>query len=255
MQFANVNAKKIAGHISLKNIKKKAQLQGMQSKLFPEALVIQWADQIAVFFSRGVLVEWTSQPQSEGRAEKLIEDALNEHHTTEEYNLEHGESFAVNNDTLTIDRWDTDVLVVISHALARSVQIDYDDIVVNKLLSRTGSLPTSLKTTGKIRMSERRIRKMIGSLLESKHALNTFSQVDDHPELLWDDPSLRQYYRLVATDLELKDRWSVVQNKVSTVEETLDILRDEVNTKHGHFLEIVIILLFVFDILVYLFFG
>lgn len=253
-QSNNVISRKYRRHIKLKQVEQQAKKYGYTHTHIGDALVVQPSHEMLVFFAKGVVVHWyTDSPQV--NVEELVpgseEDAPLAYQPTERYMIEYGSEFKIDEGTITLDKTDGSLLVALSHALARSVQIDFDEHSVSRLLNVIDSIQENMRTKGRIGRSRKQIRKLIGQVLETKYNLSTYAQVNDNPELLWEDSTLQPYFVRLSQELELSDRWDVLEEKTRFLEDMLSILRDEVNTKQSHLLEWGIIWLIIFEIVLY----
>lgn len=254
--FTTVVAKKISHHVKLKQLEQSARGQELETKYLSESLVICDSNTIYICFSSGIVVQWATNELK--NLPKFIISHYEESITdtdffdiTEKYTIQYSDQFSIENGIIILNEKTLEILVSISHALARSVQIEYDEQSIHSLLIEMKHIPEQLQKTGHVRGRNKDIRRMIGTVLQTKHNISTFGIADDHPELLWEDDTLRKYYRITAQDLELNDRRTVLSEKISFLEDMLSILRDEIHTKHGHLLEWAIVLLIIFEIFLY----
>lgn len=252
-QPKNVISRKYRRHIKLKQVEQQAKTYGYTHTHVVDALVVQTTQEMLVFFAKGVVVHWYVDTAQMNIDELLPprEEATLSFLPTERYAVEYGDTFKIDEGSMTLDRTDGSLLVALSHALARSVQIDFDEHSVSRLLGAIDSIQKNMRIKGRIGKSHKEIRKLIGQVLETKYNLSTYAQVNDNPELLWEDNSLHPYFVRLSQELDLADRWDVLQEKTRFLEDMLGILRDEINTKQSHFLEWTIVLLIVFEIVLY----
>lgn len=75
----------------------------------------------------------------------------------------------------------------------------------------------------------------------------------DTPEFFWDYPELENYYQGLVKYLDLRPRMDIINKKLETIHDLLDMMAQEQYHKHSAFLEWVIIILIAADIVVYLF--
>lgn len=79
----------------------------------------------------------------------------------------------------------------------------------------------------------------------------------DKPNILWDNEEAEKLYNMLSSTLELKDRFEIVEHKLTHLKENITLALDLFNHKHSEVLEWIIILLIAFEIVMGLieFFG
>ncbi|MDX1693310.1 MAG: RMD1 family protein, partial [Ketobacteraceae bacterium] len=115
----------------------------------------------------------------------------------------------------------------------------------NRYLSKT------LAATGKIPLTRRQLAKLRGILFETSSDITLHFNLLDTPEFFWDYPELEGYYQAIAKYLDLAPRIELMNHKLATIHELLDVLVAEQHHKHSAFLEWIIIILIAVDIMIY----
>ena len=70
----------------------------------------------------------------------------------------------------------------------------------------------------------------------------------DKPNVLWDNENYEGLYNRLAEALELNDRFEVVSYKLNTLKEDISMMMDLYHHKHGSFLEWIIIVLIMIEV-------
>ncbi len=224
----------------------------------PEVLQITLANPLAgepavcFLFKNGTLISWNNDA-----AFSLIEDhkenifePLSKNPVTEQfsYRFDH-DTFDIVDDIFIVPHDDIKALMSISYAVAKSLQMEDSEQQVMDVSKRVINMPTELANTGHTKLRAKQIKKLIGSIVQLQFTVSTAGLAKDRPDMFWDEPRLAQYYTKTAVYLELDDRWNVLSEKLSSLHNMTELLRDEVNTRQSHALEWVIIILIVFEIL------
>jgi uncharacterized Rmd1/YagE family protein len=81
-----------------------------------------------------------------------------------------------------------------------------------------------------------------------RHRLSGRVAVAEDPDLLWDHPDLNRLYARLKEEYELKDRADGLARKLDVIGETAQTLTDIMDTAHSQRLELMIVLLIVFEI-------
>ena len=127
--------------------------------------------------------------------------------------------------------------LAISHALAQSVKTSlFEDSLATNIAS-TQSLPEQIALTGSIALSRREIHQQIGQLFVLRINIHLQGSVLDSPELMWAEPSLEPIYTAVRSYLEMDQRVTLLTERLSVIGDLLAVLKDQVGTKHGEYLE------------------
>jgi uncharacterized Rmd1/YagE family protein len=141
-----------------------------------------------------------------------------------------------------------DRLLVIADALAKSVALAHDEREVASVLDVIEPYAAALARKGRTPSGRRAMLRMIGNALLVKHRLSGRVAVGEKPDVLWDRPDLERLYARLEDEYELKERAGVLDRKLAVIAETAQALTDIIDTERSLRLEILIVLLFAFEI-------
>ena len=127
--------------------------------------------------------------------------------------------------------------LAISHALAQSVKTSLFEDLLSTTITSTQSLPEQIALTGSIALSRREIHQQIGQLFILRINIHLQGSVLDSPELMWAEPALEPVYAAVRSYLEMDQRVGLLTERLSVIGDLLAVLKDQVGTKHGEYLE------------------
>ena len=127
--------------------------------------------------------------------------------------------------------------LAISHALAQSVKTSLFEDLLSTTITLTSPLPAEIALTGSISLSRRQIHQQIGQLFILRINIHLQGSVLDSPELMWAEPSLEPVYAAVRSYLEMDQRVGLLTERLSVIGDLLAVLKDQVGTKHGEYLE------------------
>ena len=127
--------------------------------------------------------------------------------------------------------------LAISHALSQSVKTSLFEDLLTTTISLTSPLPAEIALTGSISLSRRQIHQQIGQLFILRINIHLQGSVLDSPELMWAEPSLSPVYEAVRSYLEMDQRVGLLTERLSVIGDLLAVLKDQVGTKHGEYLE------------------
>jgi uncharacterized Rmd1/YagE family protein len=112
----------------------------------------------------------------------------------------------------------------------------FEDLL-STTITLTTPLPALLATTGSISLSRRQINKKIGELFILRINIHLQGSVLDSPELMWAEPQLEPVYSAVRSYLEMDQRVGLLMERLAVLGDLLAVLKDQVRTTHGEYLE------------------
>jgi uncharacterized Rmd1/YagE family protein len=74
--------------------------------------------------------------------------------------------------------------------------------------------------------------------------------VEEKPDVLWDRPDLERLYARLEDEYELKERAKALHSKLEVLGDTAQALTDIIDTERSLRLELIIVLLIVFEIFI-----
>ena len=225
-------------------------------KLYRDAVHVQVAldngnQADAFFFNYGSFVTWGMTEEDEIFWLQSIEpyqhkpiDNLESELIT--YSI--GEEIEIENDELTIPDLETLTLIAVSHALAQSVKLGSFEDRIQKTYNATRHIPEELAKKGRVSLSRRQIRKMMGSLFIERNSINLHFEVLDTPEFFWEHPELESIYTTISKEMDISTRVEVLNQRLDVVRELFEMLGNELNHQHSNRLEMTIIILIVIEV-------
>lgn len=196
-------------------------------------------------FDYGTVVIWGMTLQEEERflkeiskfeSEKLGADDVQ----TENFNFYYTREYQarIYNDFISLrEKKNYMTKLAISHALSQSVKTSLFEDLLTTTISLTSPLPAEIALTGSISLSRRQIHQQIGQLFILRINIHLQGSVLDSPELMWAEPSLSPVYEAVRSYLEMDQRVGLLTERLSVIGDLLAVLKDQVGTKHGEYLE------------------
>ena len=196
-------------------------------------------------FEYGTVVIWGMTLQQEERflkeiskfeAEKLGPDDVQ----TENFNFYYTQEYQarIYNDFISLrEKKNYMTKLAISHALAQSVKTSLFEDLLSTTISLTSPLPAEIAATGSISLNRKEIHQQIGQLFILRINIHLQGSVLDSPELMWAEPSLEPVYAAVRSYLEMDQRVGLLTERLSVIGDLLAVLKDQVGTKHGEYLE------------------
>jgi uncharacterized Rmd1/YagE family protein len=141
-------------------------------------------------------------------------------------------------------------LILIAEALAKSVVLARHEREVAAVFDKTEPFARELAKSGRMVGGRRAILQQIGNALSVQHRVTGPVAVSEKPDILWDKPQLERLYARLEDEYELKERAEALNRKLAVVAETAQVLTDIIDTRRSLRLEIIIVLLILFEVLI-----
>lgn len=157
----------------------------------------------------------------------------------------------IHSDKLTLPVDDPLCRLGLSHAFAQSSKLAFFEDRAQGEINRNRFLSHELAKYGKISLSRRQLAKLRGVLFATSSDISLHFNLLDTPEFFWDYPEQEFYYQALAKYLDLTPRIEILNHRLATIHEMLNMLASEQHHKHSAFLEWVIIVLIALEIMIY----
>jgi uncharacterized Rmd1/YagE family protein len=93
----------------------------------------------------------------------------------------------------------------------------------------------------------------VGNALLVRQRVSGRVAVEEKPDVLWDRPDLERLYARLEDEYELKERATALHRKLDAVGATTQALTDLIDTARSLRLEMIIVILIVFEIVITVF--
>lgn len=141
-------------------------------------------------------------------------------------------------------------LIVIADALAKNVALGRDEHEVSKVFEVIEPFAAELARSGRSPSNRRQMLRTIGQALLVHHRMSGRVEVEEKPDVLWDNPQIERLYARLADEYELKERAAGLSRKLRVIDETTRALTDIIDTERSTRLEATIVALIVVEILI-----
>lgn len=146
-------------------------------------------------------------------------------------------------DCLTMEE-DTDELKLsLSFGFSQSVKLQYFETIIDGLIDKYSPIIGHISHTGRMPIKRKQIRQIIGEIMNAKSELNLISNFLYMPKYFWQHPTLEEVYIMLERYLHIPRRVNTINHRLDTLNEIFDMFFSYLESKHSHFLEIIIILL------------
>ena len=141
-------------------------------------------------------------------------------------------------------------LIVIADALAKNVALARDEREVSKVFEVIEPFAAELARSGRSGSNRRQMLRTIGQALLVRQRIAGRVEVEEKPDVLWDNPQVERLHARLVDEYELKERATALSRKLRVIDETTHALTDLIDTERSMRLEATIVVLIVVEILI-----
>eukprot|EP00760_Papus_ankaliazontas_P002433 PhM_4_TR109/c0_g1_i1/m.3426 len=138
----------------------------------------------------------------------------------------------------------------VGYVLAQSAKLDVLENLIDDLVASCAHLPEDMRDRKTTRITAKQTASLQGTLFKYRLMLKSDSELLDEPDLLWDYPWFQVLYESLRDDHSIIPRVEFLDNKLSTVQEVLDVVSCQLSEHHGHRLEWIVIILIATEIVI-----
>jgi uncharacterized Rmd1/YagE family protein len=149
-----------------------------------------------------------------------------------------------------IRKLSTERLVVIADALSKSAALARDEREAAAVFDLMEPSARYLAEKGRRPRKRREILKHVGHAILVRQRVSGRVAVAEKPDVLWDRPDLERLYARLEDEYELKERATSLHGKLEVIGDTAQALTDLIDTERSLRLELIIVLLIVFEIFI-----
>lgn len=230
-------------------------LEHYRGARYRDALRIDLSVGEAWLFDYGPLIMWGVSEEDKQRLRNQLRDYVDspaERPDMESFQFQlNAPELRMHEDKLSLPSDALLVRLAASHALAQSVKLSVFEAIAQDVIQSNEYIPRALAKNGRIPLRRKELTKLRGALFSTRSDIVLNFNLLDTPEFFWDYPELEPTYSLVARYLDVVPRTNLLNKKLETIHELLEMLASERNHQHAAFLEWIIIILIAFEIVVY----
>lgn len=153
-------------------------------------------------------------------------------------------------DCLTMEDFSEELKLSLSYGFSQSVKLQYFETILEALIDKYNPMILSLSQKGHMPITRKQIQQVIGEILGAKSEMNLISNFLYHPKYFWQHPTLEVHFSMLERYLHLQRRVNAINHRLDTLNEIFDMFNGYLENRHGHNLEIIIIVLIMLEIIV-----
>ena len=240
---------------------RRLDLKGLESsRVLPVLpLIISAGDQgYAVLFRYGAVVLFNIAPAAQAsflnHIKHLVRDPFDAPVSeVVDINIDASKDERVENNVISIKDTRPERLQIVADILAKSVVLDHYEKRVGDVFDRIEPLADSLQQRGRTQFKDAELLRHIGGTLLIQHTTVGRVEIDEKPEILWEQPELERFYVRLEDEYELRERHVALERKLDLISRTAETLLDLMQHKRSLRVEWYIVILIVIEILLTLY--
>lgn len=147
-----------------------------------------------------------------------------------------------------ITRFDPDVMRIVMLNVGQSAALDYITQQASSLHENTKKYTLELQNSGRLKINNKDLLKFIGRTMNMKNSIVENLYIIDSPDETWDDEYLTKIDTGLKNTFDLKDRFRYVDYQFQIIKESLDLFVDMMQHRKSELLEIIVIILILFEV-------
>lgn len=153
----------------------------------------------------------------------------------------------IDNDKIILKEPSPLYLLIIALVISQSVGLEKYEQDLNVHFEQSQQLLDFTKSYTLLKRSQ--LIEFARHLMAIQHGMVGDLLLLDKPNILWDNEEVEELYNKLSSILELKDRFDIIERKLTHLKEDIGMALDLFNQKHSEFLEWIIIGLIGFEIM------
>lgn len=148
---------------------------------------------------------------------------------------------------------DKEKIEIISFVLSQSVALEKYETEIEERILQMEKVINVLKSGSWKELKEKDLVSEIGKILAVKQKAISYLSLFDKPQITWERMEIERLYNKLYYELELADRFDILDEKIRFLSEHHKTLLDFVSTQRSYFLEMIIVILIFVEILFFIF--
>jgi uncharacterized Rmd1/YagE family protein len=219
------------------------------------------------FYSFGAVVFWNvAQERRDAELARLheIRPGLATAVQREDYEVgeEPGTDIELRDGALIVDRMSAERASVVALTIAQSAAMRYYERIAAGLgahepiaelfraagFTRTAILVAGMERSGTVPVRTRRLHRFIAEAIGNRNEVLSVLHLLDKPDAVWNDPAMDRIYFDLRAEFDLVDRYRALELKLSSVQDSLELVLDVARDRRLVLLELGVIVLIVFEL-------
>lgn len=246
-----VQALHLFGQLNMKSIR--SLLGGKLINSSPQELQFQYGESGHLFvYPFGCLVFFNMRPEdieTEIVKLKTTIGGVLELPTSETFEVHVGENVRVEFEFVEVKKLTVDTIRLVAMCLGQSAGLEYFENRAETMLTDTAVLIDDLARRGHLPLGNKHLLRVIGSTASTRQNVLSNLAILDPPAETWKSKELEKLYKELHQNFDLEIRFRSLDRKLSLLQDNIEIIVDLAASQKNTFLEALIVLLIVMEIL------
>lgn len=155
-------------------------------------------------------------------------------------------NWRIDNNEIRLREYSSTYIQVIALVISQSVGLEKYELKIEKFIKESSKIIESNNNSVKNR---KKLNLFLKELSLMRHRMWNDLLLLDKPIIAWENEDIEKMYNRFELILEIKSRYETIEYKLKHVKEDLESLMDFISHKHSEFLEWIIIILIVLEII------
>jgi len=151
---------------------------------------------------------------------------------------------------LIVDQLSFEGASVVAMTMAQSAEMEYYERIVEQMFARTDRLVDQLEKAGRAPFLTRPLHRFIGTAIGTRNEVLSILHLLDKPDAVWEDYTADRIYNELRAEFDLADRYTALELKLRSVQESLELVLDMTRDSRLVLLEASIVILIIIEIAV-----
>lgn len=144
---------------------------------------------------------------------------------------------------LVVDELTPERASMVALTVAQSAAMEYYERIVDQMFADTDHFVQRLEKSGNISVFTARLQRFIGAALSTRSEVISILHLLDKPDVVWDDSGAERIYEELRAEFDLVDRYTALELKLRSVQDSLSLLADVARDRRLVLLEASVIVL------------
>lgn len=141
---------------------------------------------------------------------------------------------------------------IVALTVAQSAAMEYYEQLVEQLFERVAKLVEAMERRGTVPMRTRPLHRFIGAAIVTRTEVISVLHLLDKPDEAWEDPAMDRIYDDLRAEFDLSDRYTALESKLRSIQESLELLVDIARDRRLVLLEGTVVALILFELILML---
>ncbi len=149
-----------------------------------------------------------------------------------------------------VSQWNIERLQLVAEIIAPSLMLSHYESRMTEIFDRIEPITTNMQT-GKIGGRQTRgLMRHIGLTLSIQRKMVGHVEIEEKPELLWDNPELERFYVRLEDEYELRERHTALRHKLDLIYRTAETMLGMLQERRTLHVEWYIVILILVEIII-----